>query len=99
MTTASPHPASDLPAPGGTHDEPPHPVQIWPEAFAARYRAAGYWRDESFGAWLRERATAHPDRLAVGGGSQRCTYAARGRRPGALAARFLGAGRRAGGRL
>jgi len=99
MTTASPHPASDLPTPGGTHDEPLPPVQIWPEAFAARYRAAGYWRNETFGAWLRERATAHPDRLAVVGGSQRWTYAELDRRASALAAGFLGAGLRQGDRV
>ncbi|MEU3708737.1 (2,3-dihydroxybenzoyl)adenylate synthase [Streptomyces catenulae] len=37
----------------------------WPEEFAARYRAAGYWRGETFGAVLRERAAAHPDRTAL----------------------------------
>ncbi|WAZ19303.1 (2,3-dihydroxybenzoyl)adenylate synthase [Streptomyces cinnabarinus] len=37
----------------------------WPEEFAARYRAAGYWRGETFGRMLRERATAHPDRVAL----------------------------------
>ncbi|WP_405746822.1 (2,3-dihydroxybenzoyl)adenylate synthase [Streptomyces sp. NBC_01525] len=37
----------------------------WPEEFAARYRAAGYWRGETFGAVLRARAAAHPDRTAL----------------------------------
>ncbi|MBN0048039.1 (2,3-dihydroxybenzoyl)adenylate synthase [Streptomyces actuosus] len=37
----------------------------WPAEFAERYRAAGYWRGETFGAFLRERATAHPDRIAL----------------------------------
>ncbi|MGW1839116.1 (2,3-dihydroxybenzoyl)adenylate synthase [Streptomyces sp. NPDC002067] len=37
----------------------------WPEEFAARYRAAGHWRGETFGAVLRERAAAHPDRTAL----------------------------------
>ncbi|MYR61032.1 AMP-binding protein, partial [Streptomyces sp. SID625] len=37
----------------------------WPEEFAARYRAAGYWRGETFGGMLRERAAAHPDRVAL----------------------------------
>jgi len=79
--------------------EPPRPIQAWPDAFAARYRAAGHWRDETFGAWLRERATAHPDRLAVVGGDQRWTYAELDRRASALAAGFLGAGLRQGDRV
>ncbi|MFI1469198.1 (2,3-dihydroxybenzoyl)adenylate synthase [Streptomyces wuyuanensis] len=37
----------------------------WPAEFAERYRAAGWWRGETFGAMLRERAAAHPDRIAV----------------------------------
>ncbi|WP_325051407.1 (2,3-dihydroxybenzoyl)adenylate synthase [Streptomyces corynorhini] len=37
----------------------------WPPEFAERYRAAGYWRGETFGGVLRERAAAHPDRIAL----------------------------------
>ncbi|MEU6357588.1 (2,3-dihydroxybenzoyl)adenylate synthase [Streptomyces sp. NPDC047072] len=37
----------------------------WPAEFADRYRAAGYWRGETFGGVLRERAAAHPDRIAL----------------------------------
>ncbi|MEV5122720.1 (2,3-dihydroxybenzoyl)adenylate synthase [Streptomyces decoyicus] len=37
----------------------------WPAEFAERYRAAGYWRGETFGGMLRERAAAHPDRTAL----------------------------------
>ncbi|MGY1433893.1 (2,3-dihydroxybenzoyl)adenylate synthase [Streptomyces reniochalinae] len=37
----------------------------WPAEFAERYRAAGYWRGETFGGMLRERAAAHPDRVAL----------------------------------
>ncbi|MEU9286853.1 (2,3-dihydroxybenzoyl)adenylate synthase [Streptomyces sp. NPDC048275] len=37
----------------------------WPPEFAERYRAAGYWRGETFGGMLRERAAAHPDRIAL----------------------------------
>ncbi len=37
----------------------------WPAEFAARYRAAGHWRGETFGRMLRERAAAHPDRTAL----------------------------------
>lgn len=48
--------------------------QIWPEAFTARYRQAGYWRGETLGGMLRARATSHPDRIAVIGGETRWTY-------------------------
>ncbi|WP_306292951.1 (2,3-dihydroxybenzoyl)adenylate synthase [Streptomyces tsukubensis] len=37
----------------------------WPEEFAERYRAAGYWRGETFGEMLRARADRHPDRIAL----------------------------------
>uniref|UniRef100_UPI003F490E64 (2,3-dihydroxybenzoyl)adenylate synthase n=1 Tax=Streptomyces chartreusis TaxID=1969 RepID=UPI003F490E64 len=37
----------------------------WPAEFAERYRAAGYWRGETFGGMLRERAAVHPDRVAL----------------------------------
>lgn len=37
----------------------------WPAEFAERYRAAGHWRGETFGGVLRERAAAHPDRVAL----------------------------------
>ncbi|MEU6285095.1 (2,3-dihydroxybenzoyl)adenylate synthase [Streptomyces sp. NPDC047028] len=37
----------------------------WPAEFAERYRAAGYWRGETFGGMLRERAATHPDRIAL----------------------------------
>jgi len=37
----------------------------WPAEFAERYRAAGHWRGETFGGVLRERAAAHPDRVAI----------------------------------
>lgn len=51
------------------------PTQTWPEAFVARYRAAGYWRGETFPAMLRARAEAHPDRIAIIGGETRWSYA------------------------
>ncbi|RFU82313.1 (2,3-dihydroxybenzoyl)adenylate synthase [Streptomyces triticagri] len=37
----------------------------WPAEFAERYRRAGYWRGETFGGVLRERAARHPDRIAL----------------------------------
>ncbi|MER1967921.1 AMP-binding protein [Castellaniella sp. GW247-6E4] len=75
------------------------PAQTWPAEFAERYRAAGHWRNETFGAWLRERATAHPDRVAVTGGDQRWSYAELDRRASALAAGFLQAGLQRGDRV
>ncbi|GLU48924.1 (2,3-dihydroxybenzoyl)adenylate synthase [Nocardiopsis ansamitocini] len=47
----------------------------WPEADAARYRAAGYWTGETLGAFLRERAERFADRPAVVGDGRRWTYA------------------------
>ncbi len=46
----------------------------WPEDFAERYRAAGYWRGESLGAMLRERAGRFPERVALVCGTRRWTY-------------------------
>ncbi len=43
-----------------------HPdAPLWPDEFAERYRAAGYWRGETFGSMLADRAMAHPARIAV----------------------------------
>lgn len=47
----------------------------WPDAFAERYRAAGYWTGEPFGAVLRATAARHGDALAVIAGTERWTYA------------------------
>ncbi|MET8699407.1 (2,3-dihydroxybenzoyl)adenylate synthase [Kitasatospora sp. NPDC004723] len=75
----------------------------FPAEFAERYRAAGHWRGETFGSMLRERAAAHPDRIAVvdpAGGegedpTRRWTYAELDRRADRTAAglRALGIGR------
>ncbi|WP_031084328.1 (2,3-dihydroxybenzoyl)adenylate synthase [Streptomyces sp. NRRL WC-3549] len=51
------------PTPGT--DAPEADAPTWPAEFAERYRAAGYWRGETFGSVLAERAAAHPDRIAV----------------------------------
>ncbi|MBB5937404.1 (2,3-dihydroxybenzoyl)adenylate synthase [Streptomyces zagrosensis] len=37
----------------------------WPSEYAERYRAAGWWRGETFGGLLRDRAARHPDRIAI----------------------------------
>ncbi|GAB2783268.1 (2,3-dihydroxybenzoyl)adenylate synthase [Streptomyces daliensis] len=47
----------------GAEPYPDHP--FWPDEFVARYRAAGWWRGETFGGMLRERAAAHPERPAL----------------------------------
>ncbi|MFC5662248.1 (2,3-dihydroxybenzoyl)adenylate synthase [Kitasatospora misakiensis] len=75
----------------------------YPAEFAARYRAAGHWRGETFGSMLRERAAAHPDRIAIvdpAGGAgddptRRWTYAELDRRADRMAAglRARGIGR------
>ena len=49
--------------------------QTWPDAFVARYRAAGHWRGETFTGFLRERAVRFADAVAVVGGDMRWTYA------------------------
>ncbi|NVK59527.1 MAG: 2,3-dihydroxybenzoate-AMP ligase, partial [Rhodobacteraceae bacterium] len=51
------------------------PIQTWPADLAARYRARGYWRGETFPAMLRDRAAAHPDRIALVAGDARLSYA------------------------
>lgn len=49
-----------------------HP--LWPEEFAARYRALGYWRGETFGEFLTDRARRFGDRTAVVDPTTRLTY-------------------------
>lgn len=63
----------------------------WPPDFAERYRAAGWWRGETFGSMLRKRAEAHPDRIAVVDpvAEVRWSYAELDRRADRLAAGFL----------
>ncbi|HSI40806.1 MAG TPA: AMP-binding protein [Xanthobacteraceae bacterium] len=73
--------------------------QSWPEAAAQRYRAAGYWRGETFSSLLRARVHAHPDRLAVVGAGERWSYAELERRAERIAAGLLGLGLHAGDRV
>lgn len=63
--------------------------QTWPEDLARRYRAAGHWRGETFPALLRERAAAHPDRIAIVDGERRWSYGELHARAEAHAAGFL----------
>ncbi|MFD8782079.1 (2,3-dihydroxybenzoyl)adenylate synthase [Kitasatospora sp. NPDC059599] len=79
----------------------------YPAEFAERYRSAGYWRGETFGRMLRERAAAHGGRTAVvdpGGHSaavteRRWTYAELDLRADRMAAGLLARGIRAGDRV
>ena len=67
----------------------------WPAEFAGRYRAAGHWRGETIGGVLRERATAHPDRIALvdpAPGRRTWTYRQLDERADRLAAGFLARG-------
>ena len=47
----------------------------WPEEFAARYRAQGYWADTTLFQVLAGTAALYPDKLAVVDGARRLTYA------------------------
>ena len=74
----------------------------WPAEFAARYRAAGHWRGETFGGFLRERAAAHPDRIALvdpAPGRRTWTYRQLTERADQLAAGFAARGIRKGDRV
>ncbi|WP_338662896.1 AMP-binding protein [Pararoseomonas sp. SCSIO 73927] len=73
--------------------------QDWPPEFAARYRAAGYWRGETFPAFLRARAAERPDAVAIVGGDRRWTYAELHARAERAAAGFLALGLRPGERV
>ncbi|MER7703658.1 (2,3-dihydroxybenzoyl)adenylate synthase [Kitasatospora sp. NPDC097605] len=79
----------------------------YPDEFAERYRAAGHWRGETFGSMLRERAAAHPDRIAIvdpAGGTgedptRRWTYGELDRRADRMAAGLRARGLRRGDRV
>ncbi|WP_018685476.1 (2,3-dihydroxybenzoyl)adenylate synthase [Actinokineospora enzanensis] len=75
----------------------------WPPEVAARYRAAGHWRGQTFGAWLTALAEAHATRTAVvgerDGVTSRWDYAELDRRAHRIAAGLADAGIRAGERV
>ena len=73
--------------------------QVWPSNLAERYRAAGYWRGETFPAFLRERATRFSDDVAVVAGDTRYTYAQLGREAERIGAGLLAQGLLPGDRV
>ncbi|GHE41242.1 2,3-dihydroxybenzoate-AMP ligase [Streptomyces longispororuber] len=89
-----PHATAAAARPRGTVTDPAALAPTWPEEFAERYRAAGWWRGETFGGMLRERAAAHPDRVAVvdPATDRRWTYGELDARADRLAAGMLARG-------
>ncbi|MFD4636472.1 (2,3-dihydroxybenzoyl)adenylate synthase [Lentzea sp. NPDC058436] len=71
----------------------------WPADFAARYRASGHWRGQTFGALLTSLATAYGSRIAVVGEGRRWTYAELDERAHRIAAGVLDSGIEAGDRV
>ncbi|AUX32769.1 MULTISPECIES: (2,3-dihydroxybenzoyl)adenylate synthase [Sorangium] len=61
----------------------------WPPEVAELYRREGYWRGETFGDLLRERAAQHPHRIALVGDDRRLSYGELDRRADRLAAGLL----------
>ncbi len=71
----------------------------WPARTAARYRAAGHWRGQTFGALLTSLAAAYGDRTAVVGGETRWSFAELDERAHRIAAGLLGSGLAPGDRV
>ena len=73
--------------------------QVWPEEFATRYRARGYWRGETFSSFLRERGRELPEHIAVVGGGQRWTFSELEERAEKVARGLLALGLKPGDRV
>ncbi|MEV0616348.1 (2,3-dihydroxybenzoyl)adenylate synthase [Nonomuraea sp. NPDC050404] len=71
----------------------------WSEQEAGRYRAAGYWRGETFGRMLRELAKTHASRPALISPDARWTFSDLDERADRLAAGLFDRGIRAGDRV
>jgi 2,3-dihydroxybenzoate-AMP ligase len=74
-------------------------VVPWPEEFALRYVAAGYWQGRALGELLREAADRTPDTVALVDGDLRLTHAELAHRAEAMAARLVGLGLAPGDRI
>ncbi|MCX5210030.1 (2,3-dihydroxybenzoyl)adenylate synthase [Kitasatospora sp. NBC_00240] len=74
-------------------------MTLWPEEFADRYRAAGYWTGETLDTVIRRHAGSHPGRIAVTDGDRHWSYAELDRRADVLAAGLLARGLRKGDRV
>jgi 2,3-dihydroxybenzoate-AMP ligase len=78
-----------------TASEPRLPgAATFPAEFAERYRALGFWRGETIGAWFRERAQRFGERTAVVEGDSRVSYAELDRRADAVARGWFALGLR-----
>jgi len=71
----------------------------WPDECVQKYRELGYWRGETFGGMLRERAQRHGERVAVVDGDRRWTYRELDERADRLAAGLHALGIRAEDRV
>lgn len=71
----------------------------WPSERAAAYRKAGYWRGETLGHWLAQRASAHPSRIGLVDVRRRATYAQLERESERLAGGLHALGLRRGDRV
>ncbi|MGM1059503.1 (2,3-dihydroxybenzoyl)adenylate synthase [Saccharothrix sp. Mg75] len=75
----------------------------WPADVAARYRASGHWRGQTFGTWLTALAAAHSGRTAVvgerDGVASRWTFAELDERAHRIAAGLVESGVRPGDRV
>ncbi|MHA1538067.1 MAG: (2,3-dihydroxybenzoyl)adenylate synthase [Alphaproteobacteria bacterium] len=64
----------------------------WPDEFAARYRAAGYWRDLTLAEMLDESIREHGSRIAIVDGERRVSYSQLGQSIDRLAVQLAEAG-------
>ncbi|MDN5916868.1 MAG: AMP-binding protein, partial [Pseudonocardia sp.] len=71
----------------------------WPEEFARRYRAEGYWAGRPLGAILRDAARREPGRVALVDGERRLRYADLDTGADRLAAGLAGLGIGSGDRV
>jgi len=74
-------------------------VVPWPEEFAQRYVAAGYWQGRALGELLREAAERDPGAVALVDGGLRLTHGGLADRADAMAARLIGLGLAPGDRI